>query len=92
MSGPVTAYNWAQGTAAAVVGPSRARLRSVNIYAETAGLFTFTNGSGGAILLSQKFPVGMNELYIPDAGMIFTNGVYVSAFTGANNELTILLS
>jgi hypothetical protein len=88
----IAAYNWEQGDAAALVGPSRCRLQAVNIYAETAGSFTLTNGSGGATLLTQKFPVGMNEVYIPEAGMLFTSGVYVSAFTGANNELTFLLS
>ena len=39
MAGPVTAYNWVQGTAAAVVGPSRSRLRQVVIYAAAAGAF-----------------------------------------------------
>tara|TARA_R110000823_G_C15854991_1_gene492583 strand:+ start:586 stop:864 length:279 start_codon:yes stop_codon:yes gene_type:complete len=92
MAGPVTGYNVAQGGAAALIGPSRSRLRTVNIYAETAGSFTVTNGNGGATMIVQKFPVGMNELYIPDDGMIFTDGVFVSAFTGANNELTIFLS
>lgn len=88
----VTAYNHAQSAAAALIGPSRSRLLAVNIYAETAGSFTLTNGNGGATLLVQKFPVGMNEIYIPDCGILFTEGVYVSAFTGSSNELTILLS
>tara|TARA_R110000824_G_scaffold12194_2_gene53422 strand:+ start:109 stop:387 length:279 start_codon:yes stop_codon:yes gene_type:complete len=92
MAGPVTGYNVAQGASAALIGPSRSRLRTVNIYAEAAGSFTMTNGSSGATMVVQKFPVGMNELYIPDDGMIFTNGVYLSAFTGSNNELTIFLS
>ena len=92
MAGPVTSYNVAQGDAAALIGPSRSRLRAVNIYCETAGSFTLTDGDGGATLLVQKFPTGMNGLYIPDDGMIFTNGVFVSAFTGSNNELTVFLS
>ena len=92
MSGPVTAYKVDQGDAAALLGPARSRLRTVNIYAETAGSFTLTNGNGGATMVVQKFPVGMNELYIPDDGMIFSNGVFVSAFTGSNNELTVFLS
>jgi len=92
MAGPVTAYKVDQGDAAALLGPARSRLRTVNIYAETAGEFTLTNGNGGATMVVQKFPVGMNELYIPDDGMIFSNGVYVSAFSGANNELTVFLS
>jgi len=92
MAGPVTGYNVTQGAAAALVGPSRSRLRTVNIYAEAAGTFTMTNGNGGATMVVQKFPVGMNVLYIPDDGMIFSSGVYVSAFTGTNNELTIFLS
>lgn len=88
----ITAYNYTQGSAAALIGPSRSRLQAVNIYAEAAGSFTLTNGNGGATLLVQKFPVGMNEVYIPENGMLFTSGVYVSAFTGSNNELTILLA
>ena len=84
----ITAYNHAQGSAAALIGPSRSRLQAVNIYAEAAG----SNGNGGATLLVQKFPAGMNEVYIPENGMLFTSGVYVSAFTGSNNELTILLA
>ena len=92
MAGPVTAYNVDQGDAAALYGPARSRLRTVNIYAETAGSFTLTNGNGRATMVVQKFPVGMNELYIPDDGMIFSNGVFVSAFTGSNNELTVFLS
>jgi hypothetical protein len=88
----ITAYNYAQGSAAALIGPSRSRLQAVNIYAEAAGSFTLTNGNGGATLLVQKFPAGMNEVYIPENGMLFTSGVYVSAFTGSNNELTILLA
>jgi hypothetical protein len=42
-------------------------------------------------MLTQKFPVGMNEIFIPESGMLFTNGVFVSALTGASTELTILL-
>ena len=92
MSGPVTAYNVEQGDAAALIGPSRSRLRTVNIYAENAGSFTLTNGNGGATMVVQKFTTGMNELFIPEDGMIFSKGVFVSAFTGSNNELTIFLS
>jgi hypothetical protein len=29
---------------------------------------------------------------IPDDGIIASEGVYVSAFTGASNELTVILS
>ena len=44
MAGPVTAYNWVQGTTAAIVGPTRSRLRQVVIYADAAGAFTIKNG------------------------------------------------
>ena len=54
MAGPVTAYNVDQGDAAALYGPARSRLRTVNIYAETAGSFTLTNGNGGATMVVQK--------------------------------------
>ena len=93
MAGPVTAYNWVQGTSAAVVGPSRSRLRQVVIYAAAAGAFTLKNGSvSGDTLLTQKFPTGPHVMNIPDDGIIASSGVYVSAFTGSANELTIILS
>jgi hypothetical protein len=93
MAGPVTAYNWVQGTAAAVVGPSRSRLRQVVIYGAAAGAFTLKNGgASGDTLLTQTFPAGHHVMNIPDDGIIFSEGVYVSAFTGASNQLTIILS
>ena len=93
MAGPVNAYNWVQGTTAAVVGPSRSRLRQVVIYGAAAGAFTLKNGSAsGDTLLTQKFPAGHHVMNIPDDGIIFSEGVFVSAFTGTSNELTIILS
>lgn len=93
MAGPVKAYNWVQGTTAAVVGPSRSRLRQVVIYAAAAGAFTLKNGSAtGDTLVTQKFPTGHHVMNIPDDGIIATEGVFVSAFTGSANELTIILS
>ena len=88
----INAYTHPQGAAAALIGPSRSRMFAVNIYATAAGSFTLTNGNGGATLLTQKFPVGMNEIYIPENGMVFTSGVYISALTGAGTELTFLLA
>ena len=93
MAGPVSAYNWVQGTAAAVVGPSRSRLRQVVIYGAAAGAFTLKNGgASGDTLLTQTFPAGHHVMNIPDDGIIFSEGVYVAAFTGASNQLTIILS
>ena len=93
MAGPVTAYNWVQGTTAAVVGPSRSRLRQVVIYAAAAGAFTLKNGdTNGEVLLTQKFPTGHHVMNIPDDGIIASSGVYIDAFTGTANELTIFLS
>jgi len=93
MAGPVKAYNWVQGTTAAVVGPSRSRLRQVVIYGAAAGAFTLKNGNtSGEVLLTQKFPAGHHVMNIPDDGIIATDGVYVDAFTGTSNELTIILS
>ena len=42
--------------------------------------------------LTQKFKAGDSDVYIPDDGILATEGVYVSALTGSSNELTILLS
>jgi len=93
MAGPVKAYNWVQGTAAAVVGPARSRMRQIIIYADAAGAFTVKNGSAsGETLITQTFPTGIHHLNIPDDGILATEGVYISAFTGASNELTIFLS
>tara|TARA_R100000306_G_C4377143_1_gene142425 strand:- start:2910 stop:3194 length:285 start_codon:yes stop_codon:yes gene_type:complete len=89
----VKAYNWAQGTTAAIVGPARSRVRQVVIYADAAGAFTFKDGgSGGATILTQTFPTGIHHLNIPGDGVLATDGVYVSAFTGSSNQLTIFLS
>ena len=88
----ISAYNYTQGAAAALIGPSRSRLQTVNVFATAAGSFTLTNGNGGATMLVQKFPVGMNQIYIPENGMLFTSGVYVSALTGNGTELTFLLA
>ena len=93
MAGPVTAYNWVQGTTAAIVGPTRSRLRQVVIYAAAAGAFTIKNGdTNGAVLLTQTFPSGHHVMNIPDDGIIATAGVFVDAFTGSANQLTIILS
>ena len=93
MAGPVKAYNWTQGTTAAVVGDSRSRIRQIVIYAAAAGAFTLKNGSAsGDTLITQTFPTGIHHLNIPDDGILATNGAYVSAFTGASNQLTIFLS
>ncbi len=93
MAGPVTAYNWVQGTTAAIVGPTRSRLRQVVIYAAAAGAFTIKNGdTNGTVLLTQTFPTGHHVMNIPDDGIIATAGVFVDAFTGASNQLTIILS
>ena len=93
MAGPVTAYNWVQGTTAAVVGPARSRLRQVVIYAAAAGAFTLKNGdTNGGVVLTQKFPTGHHVMNIPDDGILATSGVFVDAFTGSGNELTIILS
>ena len=93
MAGPVTAYNWVQGTTAAVVGPNRSRLRQVVIYAAAAGAFTLKNGSAsGDVLLTQTVPTGHHVMNIPDDGIIASSGVFVAAFTGSANQLTIILS
>ena len=93
MAGPVKAYNWAQGTSAAVLGPARSRIRQIVIYAAAAGAFTIKNGNGsGETLITQTFPTGMHHLNIPDDGILATEGAYISAFTGASNQLTIFLS
>ena len=89
MAGPVKAYN-VTGTGA--VGPDRSRIRQVVMYATGAGAFTITNGNGGVTLITQKFPTGQSVLNIPDNGIVAESGVYVSAISGTNAELTVFLS
>ena len=91
-SSDVKAFNHDQGASAAVVGPTRSRIRQVLIFGNAAGAFTITDGNGGASLLVQSFPTGLHTLNIPDAGVLAESGAYVSAFTGAGNKLTIFLS
>ena len=87
MAGP------AQGSAAAVVGPARSRIRQVVIYAAAAGAFTIKDGSAtGDTLITQTFPSGYHQINIPDDGILATSGAYISAFTGSSNQLTLFLS
>ena len=93
MAGPVRAFNFAQGSSAAVVGPARSRIRQIIIFADAAGAFTKKDGSAsGEVLLTQTFPTGLHHLNIPDNGIIATSGAFVAAFTGSSNQLTIFLS
>ena len=92
MTGPIKSYSHAVATGAALIGPNRSRLRSVGVYATSVSSVTFTNGDGGATILTQTFPAGYYEVYIPDDGILAESGVYVSAFTGTGGILTIMLA
>ena len=93
MAGPVQAFNHAQGSAAAVVGPARSRIRQVVIFAAAAGAFTIKDGSAtGDTLITQTFPSGYHQINVPDDGILATSGAYVSAFTGSSTQLTLFLS
>lgn len=88
----VKAFNHDQGDAAAVVGPTRSRIRQLVIFGNAAGALTITDGSGGATLLTQSFPTGLHTLNIPSNGILAENGAYISAFTGTGNKITLFLS
>jgi hypothetical protein len=88
----VKAFNHDQGDDAAVVGPSRSRIRQVVIFGNSAGALTIKNGSGGSTILLQSFPTGLHTLNIPDAGILAEDGAYIHGFTGSGNKLTIFLS
>ena len=88
----VKAYNHDQGDAATVIGPARSRLRQLIIYGNAAGAVTIKDGSGGSDILVQSFPAGLHHLNIPDAGVLAENGVYIHAFSGSGNKLTLFLS
>jgi hypothetical protein len=88
----VKAFNHDQGDDAAVVGPTRSRIRQIVIFGNSAGVLTIKDGSGGATILLQSFPTGLHTLNIPDAGVLAESGAYIHGFTGSGNKLTIFLS
>ena len=47
----VKAFNHDQGDDAAVVGPSRSRIRQILVFGNSAGALTIKDGSGGTDLL-----------------------------------------
>ena len=85
-------FNINQGDSAAVLGPTRSRIRQVVIFGNSAGALTIKDGSGGADLLVQSFPTGLHTLNIPDQGILAENGAFIHAFTGSGNKLTVFLS
>ena len=85
-------FNINQGYSAAVLGPTRSRIRQVVIFGNSAGALTIKDGSGGADLLVQSFPTGLHTLNIPDQGILAESGAFVHAFTGSGNKLTLFLS
>ena len=87
----VKAFNFNQGDSAAVLGPSRSRIRQVVIFGNAAGVLTIKDGNGGDTILLQSFPTGLHTLNIPDQGMLAENGAYIHGFTGSGNKLTVFL-
>lgn len=88
----VKAFNHDQGADAALVGPARSRLRQLVVFAAASGAVTIKDGSGGSDILVQSFPTGLHHLNIPADGILAENGVYIHAFTGSGNKLTLFLS
>ena len=88
----VKAFNHDQGDDAAVIGPARSRLRQLIVFANSAGAVTIKDGSGGSDILVQSFPTGLHHLNIPADGILAENGVFVHAFTGSGNKLTLMLA
>jgi hypothetical protein len=77
MAGPVKAYSLAVATGASTIGGSRARLRSLGIYATDASTFTVTNGNGGATVLTGAFPLAtMKYIFLMTA--FLSKAVYMS--------------
>ncbi len=88
----VRAFNFAASDNAALVGPSRGRLQGVLVNAAAAAAFTIRSGSAtGEILLDLTLPVGWNDVYIPNDGILADNGCFVAAFTGTGNTMTLLI-
>ena len=88
----VRAFNFAANQTAALVGPSRGRLQGVLVNAAAAAAFTIRSGSAtGPIILQLTLPVGWNDVYIPNDGILADNGCFVSVFTGTGNVMTLLI-
>ena len=88
----VRAFNFAASETAALVGPSRGRLQGVLVNAAAAAAFTIRSGSAtGEILLDLTLPVGWNDVYIPNDGILADNGCFVAAFTGTGNTMTLII-
>tara|TARA_R110000751_G_scaffold4750_7_gene23033 strand:+ start:16 stop:303 length:288 start_codon:yes stop_codon:yes gene_type:complete len=88
----IRAYNFAASATAALVGPSRARLQGVLVNAAAGAAFTIRNGSAtGDILLQLTLPIGWNDVYLPNDGILADNGCFVSVFTGTGNTMTLLI-
>ena len=88
----VRAFNVAVGDAVVLIGPSRGRLQGVLVNAAAACAFTIRSGSAtGPIILQLTLPVGWNDVYVPNDGILADNGCFVSAFTGAGNVMTLLI-
>jgi len=88
----VRAFNFAASDTAALVGPSRGRLQGVLVNAAAAAAFTIRSGSAtGEILLDLTLPVGWNDVYIPNDGILADNGCFVAAFTGTGNTMTLII-
>ena len=88
----VKAFNVNQGDAAALIGPSRSRIRQIVVFGNSAGALTITDGTGGSNLIVQSFPPGLHTLNIPENGILAESGAYLSACTGSGNTLTVFLS
>jgi|TARA_R110000822_G_scaffold308259_1_gene436055 hypothetical protein len=89
----VRAYNVSvAGFGAGLVGPSRARLQGVLVNAAAACTFTIRSGSAtGEVILSLSLPVGWNDVYIPNDGILADNGCFVHTFTGTGNVMTLII-
>jgi hypothetical protein len=88
----VRAYNFAVGDTAALVGPSRGRLQGVLVNAAAAAAFTIRSGSAtGPIILQLTLPVGWNDVFLPNDGILADNGCFVSVFTGSGNTMTLII-
>ena len=88
----VRAFNVAVGDAVVLIGPSRGRLQGVLVNAAAACAFTIRSGSAtGPIILQLTLPVGWNDVYFPNDGLLADDGCFVSAFTGTGNVMTLLI-
>tara|TARA_R110001592_G_scaffold24143_2_gene93678 strand:- start:12649 stop:12933 length:285 start_codon:yes stop_codon:yes gene_type:complete len=91
--GDIRAFNFNTGDTAALIGPSRSRIKNILVYGTAVTALTLKNGtSTGTTLLDITVAAGWNEVFLPDDGILAKDGVFFAALTGSGSKVTLLLA